>query len=988
MIKRFTIQLSKTIILLLVFCSTLFSASSGTLKGKIQNSLTKEPLLYSNVILLGTSFGTAADKEGNFILRNIPPGTYTLRVTYIGYKQEEISVQILGGKTTELNILLNPEVLEGETVVVTAQSEGQNQAINEQLSSVSIKNVVSMAKIQELPDANASESVSRLPGVSLIRTGGEGSRVVVRGLSPQYNQITIDGVELPANFTSNDPNDHKSELSGSDQLSNSGDRSTDLSMISSNMLGGIEVIKAITPDMDATVFGGVVNFSMRKAIKNEFTKPRFEILSQGSHNSLKGTFKDYKVVGSYEQRFFDNSFGLFVLGSIEDKNLSANQLNANYFYAAKIIVEEAGDPVYQSTSLTDALRDRNRYGATVVLDYDYETGSIGLMNFFSRSDTRTISRNESYFLERNELFNNATNSNSNLDVFSNLLSFKQQLGDLKIAARLSHSYSVNNYPEDVNFSFWQQDAGFKNLSNALKFKSSKEIASYVIHDPENSVLSEIYNNNSISKDRVLNGGIDLSTDVTISNDFTSNIKIGGAYQYRYRSYDYNQSSGSMIWDDGPQVMAAILRAYPQFGNSLSYADFIDPNYNYGEFLNGDYTLGSPMDVDLMLKVIEIAKRNPGVGNGGGYKLNKLSSKADDYSGNEARSAVYAMTTLNIGQMFKILPGVRYQNLTTTYTGVRGEAVPVIGIQFTDAKETQSHGYWLPMFHFRFKPLDWFQFHFAYTNTLNYPDYNTIIPKYYIGKNYIVYNNYRLKPATSENFDAVCSFYSNEIGLFAVSGFKKNIKDLIFPDKAYDISAYPEVYDIVKNRPEKYSLFTYINSPFKINIYGMEAEWQTNFWYLPEPFSGTVLNINYTHIFSKTEYPRTVFVSTLDTITWIPDIDTLKMFYSDRLLNQPNDIINVALGYDYGGFSIRISMLYQDNIFKNPDFHLQNRVHSKKHVRFDLSAKQKLPWFGIQVYFNLNNISGEDDIDINEKTSFYTSQERYGMTADLGMRIDF
>ena len=65
-----------------------------------------------------------------------------------------------------------------------------------------IVNIVSRARIQELPDANAAESVSRLPGVSLIRTGGEGSKVVIRGLSPQYNQITIDGVELPSNVAS------------------------------------------------------------------------------------------------------------------------------------------------------------------------------------------------------------------------------------------------------------------------------------------------------------------------------------------------------------------------------------------------------------------------------------------------------------------------------------------------------------------------------------------------------------------------------------------------------------------------------------------------------------------------------------------------------------------------------------------------------------------------------------------------------------------
>ncbi len=70
-----------------------------------------------------------------------------------------------------------------------------------------------------------------------------------------------------------------------------GDRGVDLSMISSNMLGGIEVIKAITPDMDAAVLGGVVNFDLRKAELKESGRQvilyQNSFLSQGGYNALK-----------------------------------------------------------------------------------------------------------------------------------------------------------------------------------------------------------------------------------------------------------------------------------------------------------------------------------------------------------------------------------------------------------------------------------------------------------------------------------------------------------------------------------------------------------------------------------------------------------------------------------------------------------------------------------------------------------------------------
>jgi outer membrane receptor for ferrienterochelin and colicin len=988
MLNRFTISLTQIILVVLLLCSNFIYAANGTLKGKIRNGQTDDPLPYSNVLLLGTSFGAAADKEGDYIIRNIPPGNYTLRATYIGFKQQEIEIQIIDGKITEHNITLSPEILEGETVVVTAQAEGQLGAINEQLASIEIKNVVSMSKIRELPDANAAESVSRLPGVSLIRTGGEGSRVVIRGLSPQYNRVTIDGVELPGNVISNDPNDHKSQYSSSDELTILGDRSTDLSMISSNSLDGIEVVKAITPDMDATVFGGTVNFSMHKANKRLFDKPNFEIQLQGSHNNLKNSFRNYKTAGSYEQRFFDNSLGVFLQGSAEERNLSANQLKANYNFAGKLYITDEGNPEFQSMNLTDVFRERKRYNATLVLDYNYENGNISLFNFVSRSKTRTISRDEAYLLLDDDVYYSAINSNTILDVYSNLLSFKQNLFGFNIEARLSHSYSVTDNPEDVKFNFWQNGAGLTGLLSALKYKSAKEIAATVVRRPEDAAFFDIYNVGSISKDRTLNAGLDVSTDVAFSNFLSSKFKIGGAYQYRDRSFDYNQYSGSVFYDDGGQVSAAVLRAFPQFGTSITASDFNDPGYDYGTFLKGDYTLVNPLDVELMLKVIEVAKKNPGTGNGGGYKVNKASTILDDYSGNETRSAAYTMANVNVGQTITIVPGVRYQNLITDYTGIRGEAVPG-GIQYVKAEETVSHGYWLPMLHFRYKPLDWFQFHFAYTNTLNYPDYNTIIPKYYIGTNFVLYNNYRLKPATSENFDVVCSFFNNEIGLFSISGFKKRIKDLIFTSKTYpkDFSAYPELYEKLKNRTESYTLFTYINNSIPIDVLGMETEWQTNFWYFPEPFNGIVLNINYTHIFSEAKYPKTYLISYLDTITYIQKTKSVDTSYTTRLLNQPNDIVNISLGYDYADFSFRVSMLYQDNIFRKPDFWYQNRGHSDKYVRFDFSVKQILPWFGLQVYFNLNNITGEDDIDINQKTSFITSQERYGMTADLGIRMN-
>jgi TonB-dependent receptor len=967
--------------------SLTLAQSSNIIRGTVADAVSKEPLPYSNISIVNTGIGAAADRDGNFIIRNIPDGTYTVRISYIGYSTQEFDITITAGETVEHDFELNPASLETEVVTITAQAEGQFRAINEQLSAMSIKNVVSSDRIQELPDANAAESVSRLPGVSLIRTGGEGSQVVVRGLSPQYNRVTIDGVELPGNVSSTDPDNHRTQFAAGDQLSLAGDRATDLSMISSNMLGGIEVIKAITPDMDATVFGGVVNFTMRKAARTAYEVPRFEILTQGSHNNLKDSYNDYKAVASYEQRFWNGSTGVFMQGSAERKNLSAQEFGAHYHFDGRIFVTDEGDPDFRSMNLNDVLRDRERYNATFVIDHFHSTGSIGLMNFFSRSDTRTISRSESYHLLNNEMFYSATHADNIMDVYSNLLSIQQSLGRIDIDARFSHSYSTSHNPEDVRFNFWQNGAGFSGMQSALRYARPTVVANNVVRNPESAVFFEIANIDNKTEDRTFNNFVDLNTNVRLSDLITGDLKVGGAFQYRSRSYDYNQSSGSVFYDDGGEVAQAIIREFPEFGTSITFADLIDPDYSYGTFLNGDYTLGPPLDIDLMLRVIEVAKNNPARGGHSGYKPQILASTIYDYSGNEMRSAAYAMITLNIGQMFTVLPGVRFQNLSTTYSGIRGESISG-QIIYTEAEETRSHGYLLPNLHFKFKPLRWFQFHFAYTNTLNYPDYNAIIPRFLIGTNFVLYNNYRLKPATSENFDAVLAFFSNEIGLFTIGGFKKQIKDLIFPTRTFrsEFSEFPELHERLQDRSLVYRFQTYINNPNVIDLWGIETEWQTNFWYLPGPLSGLVLNINYTHIFSEAKYPRTFVHSYLDTERWVQVIEYIDTLYATRLLNQPNDVINFAIGYDYKKFSARLSMLYKDNIFKNPDFWSQNRIHSAPYRRWDLMVRQTLPWYNIQVYFALNNITGEDDIDVNQKNGFPVWQQRYGMTADVGVRV--
>ena len=90
-------------------------ASSSLLKGRIVDAKTGKPLAATNIEIVGTSIGTAADDKGNFAIQDLPPGKYTIRITQIGYKPVEKNIRIIAGELMLLRIALEPTIIEGHS---------------------------------------------------------------------------------------------------------------------------------------------------------------------------------------------------------------------------------------------------------------------------------------------------------------------------------------------------------------------------------------------------------------------------------------------------------------------------------------------------------------------------------------------------------------------------------------------------------------------------------------------------------------------------------------------------------------------------------------------------------------------------------------------------------------------------------------------------------------------------------------------------------
>ncbi len=118
-IKRLVSVLS---VLICMTASQVFAGTTGKISGKIIDKSTGEALIGANVLIVGTSMGSSSDIDGNYFILNIPPGEYQVKASMIGYASvtfEHVKVSV--DQTTKIDFELNPESIELENVVVTAE---------------------------------------------------------------------------------------------------------------------------------------------------------------------------------------------------------------------------------------------------------------------------------------------------------------------------------------------------------------------------------------------------------------------------------------------------------------------------------------------------------------------------------------------------------------------------------------------------------------------------------------------------------------------------------------------------------------------------------------------------------------------------------------------------------------------------------------------------------------------------------------------------
>ena len=964
----------------LLLSLNLEAQNKATIEGSVTDLSSGEFLIGANVYFENTGIGSITDVNGHFSIAQIPVGEYKLIISYIGYENYEESISFSSGDKLIKEVkLLYSGGIELEDVVVTAQARGQLRAINEQLGAQNIKNVVSADRIRELPDANAAESLARLPGISLHRSGGEGDKVIIRGLSPKYTKVMIDGVELGA--------------TGGD------DRSVGLNGISAYSLEGIEVVKSGTADMDADMMGGAVNFKLRSA-PDGF---RAEAMGKSTYNHIKRDYDNYHFMASMSNRFFDNKLGLFLMGEAESINRSAQvrSIGVGAIYPGI----DTSEIRHYNQVLSDENRNVTRNGVTFVLDYRLKNGFLKFKNFYAKRSVENILYTQTFPTRSRTIALTTTDRYGESTILNNNLVYEQEFGSFKISGQVAYSSSVSESPQNMNFNF-TNDGGMEQVPDNIDPDSILEYSNF---DVSRTLLQGFALTPSSTAQNLVQGDLNLEWSFTISSNLSGKIKAGGKYKHQEKEYDIDYWNVGFT-HSGQPITKQYLIDYPELfepGETendayINYQYFMDPAYDASLFLDGkfaDWPQGADLNKLDHLRdyVTENFLYDPDVPRSASYSKNEYTSNTHDYHGYEDYRAAYLMGTFKIGSMIDFIPGVRYEQNETSYTGVKGRSdlsgplyYRYVGMM--DTTTYRQNSFFLPMIHLKAKPLDWLQFHLAYTHTLARPNYNRIIPREDwsdarpLSPRYIV-NNVNLEPEMSRNMDFVISFHDNHLGLFSVNLFNKQIENKIFRDFTRSVEDRLEEFNLPSTL-SSYSIDWHYNDTIGVALKGIELDWQTSFWYLPGILKGMVFNANYTYTYSKATYPHyEVDVITDPNDPWaLPVTVYHAMSYEDRLIDQPTHTLNLSLGYDYKKFSFRSSMRYQDDVKRGVSRVIDMRGFSGSYLRFDFSATQGLP-YGLVLFTNLNNINNAKDISyiLGTLNLYPTRNEVYGMTVDLGLR---
>ncbi len=229
--------------------SLFANAQTGQVEGKVTDSKSTVGISGVSIIIDGTASKFTSGIDGQFVITLAAGKKYSISLTSVGYQSKVLEdVEVLAGKTANLDVVLDRITKTQETVVIrsTTRKETTAALISYQKNTSVVAQVISAEAIRRSPDKNTGEVLKRVPGTSIQ----EGKYLVVRGLADRYNQAMLNGILL----SSTEP-----------------DRKTfSFDILPASMIDNIIINKSFIPELPGEWAGGLIQVNTKDVPAKNF----------------------------------------------------------------------------------------------------------------------------------------------------------------------------------------------------------------------------------------------------------------------------------------------------------------------------------------------------------------------------------------------------------------------------------------------------------------------------------------------------------------------------------------------------------------------------------------------------------------------------------------------------------------------------------------------------------------------------------------------
>jgi TonB-dependent receptor len=911
------------------------AAFAGTITGTVSDGTGTRALQSTQLRIVENGRVAEAGRDGSYRFPDVAPGTYTIEARYVGADPVRTTVTVPTSGDVDADIRIGSNV--DSSIIVVGQVANQASTLSRQRAADGVESVLTRDAIGQFPDQNVAESIRRLPGVNILNDQGEGRFVSVRGLDPELNAASVNGTRIPA---------PESDV-----------RSVALDVIPSELIESIEIKKSLTPDMDGDTIGASIEINTTSAFDRK--KDLYSVKLEGSYNDYadaltpKGSF-------DFSTRITDR-FGIAGGASYYKRKFESDNVEAADWD------EQDGNAFAREIQYRDYDVERKRIGGSLSLDWlATDTTKLYARGLYSQFEDQEYRGDVILIMDEDQIDPASTTATS--------AQFNDEDGRIEVRRRMKDRFErqkiksltiggeTNTGPWKMTYSgSWSEASERENgsidptrfrarfnddgvglnfdYSNPMKPTFAVTSGSALFTDPSEYGFNELERTTlSNSKDREYAIRGDISRAFAMdAGSFT--VQAGMKARWRKKSYDLQAD----VYDgyDGDYTLADVLGGQTyRIQDILPQASHTAPT----EFFYANQPNFERNDFDSL-----------------------LNSTTSDYSVKEDILATYLMGRWDSATL-RVIAGVRMEqtrnDINAYLTQADGDDVEDITI--TPTRFVRNYTNWLPSITVRYEPVRNLVFRLGGYKSLVRPKLSNLAPRFDINEDgEATLGNPNLKPYSAWNIDASAEWYFGTNAALTGGFFWKSIKDFVVEQRITDPGT---IYGV-----DYEELTTYINGD-KAKIKGFELSYSQVMSFLPAPFDGLLLNLNYTYTDAK---------GTVLNDGDISDPRTIPLASSSK------NTFNLVVGYEKGPISLRAAGTYRDKYLDELGSEADQDRYVDNHFQLDLSAKYRVApgvrlfaeWINAtnEPYFAYQNFAGAKRL---------LQYEEYNWTAKFGVSASF